>query len=95
VGIMGFRDISEDFLDVTTCVQRYGLAGIAEPQASRGARLGPYVDYLEAEDADSFVALATHAGINLRGDPIKQILRHYYLGRGQYDIERCADYWVH
>jgi hypothetical protein len=53
--------------------------------------LGPYIDYLEENDTDSFIALANHAGIDLRGDPIKQILRHYWLGGGQYDIERCAN----
>ena len=53
--------------------------------------LGPYIDLLEAEDGDAFVALADHAGIALDGeDPLRSILQHYWLGAGFYDLDQAV-----
>lgn len=54
--------------------------------------LGPYIDLLEAEDRESFAALADHAGIALDdGDPLRSILQHYWLGGGFYDLEQAME----
>jgi hypothetical protein len=54
--------------------------------------LSPYIDLLEAEDGESFLALAEHAGITLDdNDPLRSILQHYWLGGGFYDLDQAVE----
>ena len=54
--------------------------------------LAVYADMLDHDDFDGFFDLARHAGIDMhRGDPIQQILKHYWLGGGRYDVKRAIE----
>ena len=54
--------------------------------------LAVYVDMIENEHYDDFFDLARHAGIDIRrGDPVQQILKHYWLGGGKYDVRRAIE----
>lgn len=54
--------------------------------------LSPYIDLLEAEDGEAFLALADHAGIALDDDdPLRSILQHYWLGGGFYDLDQAVE----
>ena len=73
----------------TKVVPRVRRPSIAEQEADI---LAVYADMLDYDDFDGFFDLARHAGIDMRrGDPIQQILKHYWLGSGKYEVRRAIE----